>query len=180
MQNIYAGKEHANDLYVIGYKIDSSGINYPTAARIGADLKEIAYWSFETDLQDIFVYKDTIYINDTQGSVFFLKNNQWESGTIKLKPTSMVISSTDDLVACYPSSAFKETVVIGECYAVKKGWQITVNWRELRPAICRGFLSVFERNHNETVMKKISTNDGKVLAIKPVRYIPGHSCDVVF
>jgi len=180
MQNVYAGYEFNNELYVIGYKIDKEGINYPAAARISSNLKNAKSWLFESDLQDIFVVNNKIHISDAEGAVFLLDDLIWKLSKIKLKPDSKVIVSNKDVIACYPSSPFKISNKIGACYSVNQDWSITVNWRKVTPRACLKYLYVYEKNNAKGVAKKIRLTDGEILASKFLNSIPKDLCKVNF
>lgn len=180
MKNIYDAQEYHNNLFLIGYKIDKSGINYPTVTRVSSNLKKTDYWSFDCDLNDLFVYRDKIYIADSNGAVYSLKKSNWIKSPLKLNPNSSVIFSNGDIVACYPSPFFKEDKGIGACYSIEKKWKVTVNWQDLTPAICHGFLYVYENNYDGGVVKKINLDTGKVQNAKRMTDKPDRMCDISF
>jgi hypothetical protein len=178
--SVFEGQEYRKSLFLLGYKIDKSGINYPTAARISSKLKETDYWSFDYFLNDIFVYQDKIYIAADNGVVYTLKNSNWVKSSLKLNPNSYVVLSDDDIVACYPSSLLKADQSIGACYSTKKKWNVTVNWWDQTPTICHGSLYVYEDNNDGKIVKKINLDTGKVQNSKRVSKMPDHICEIAF
>ncbi|WP_156830491.1 hypothetical protein [Methylobacter marinus] len=48
LQNTYDGWEYQNKTYIVGFKINSDGINTPQIVEVSEDLKEMQYWTFDS------------------------------------------------------------------------------------------------------------------------------------
>ena len=174
----YLGKMHDKALYVAGFEIDKAGVNHPMLARISVDLKDVKYWNIDTIAKDFFIYKADLHVNDVNGNVYILVNSNMEKAKFTLKPNSTIIAANNDIVACFPSSMFKSVKDIGACYSDQKNWSVTVNWLDVTPKVCNNTLVAYEKNYDNSLIKKIDLNNGKLIDSIPVKAAPKNLCDL--
>ena len=91
MQNVSDGLAFGSGFFVIGYKLDKAGVNYTTVARVSLHMSNSVYWNFKNALQDIFVYKATLFLLDASGTVYSYNKSKWVLSSLKLKPNSNII-----------------------------------------------------------------------------------------
>ena len=174
----YLGKMHDKALFVAGFEIDKERVNHPMLARISANIKDITYWNLDTIAKDFFIYKAVLYVSDANGGVYSLANANIAKANFTLKSNSTIIAANDDVVACYPSSMLKAVKDIGACYSVQKNWSVTVNWLDVTPKVCNNTLVAYEKNYDNSLIKKIDLNNGKLIDSFPVKAAPKNLCDL--
>ncbi len=184
LENIYSGLAVRGGLLVIGFDIDADRINHPAVAWVSDDLEDIKHWNFENILESIFQYRDNVYLSDTNGIVYLWGNSGWSVADIKLEPSSKVIDSRDDIIACYPSSPFKDPAKMGGCFSVEQKWQISTHWldltSEIPPKVCDQYLYIFERAGKNKIKKirKIDITNGNEMNTWTVDNEPEDLCSV--
>lgn len=167
-------------LFITGYQIDSSGINYPSVVWFNDEYSQSFYGRFENDVQDIFEYNSYIYLLDSSGVVFKFSGQEWELSDIKLQQSSYVIYSKDDIIACQPTSLFKSSKDRGKCYSVMKRWSVDINWTDITPKICGNELKAIGRIQKNKTAWKVDIETGKSLIRKDISSDISEPCKVVF
>ncbi len=167
-------------LFITGYQIDSSGINYPSVVWFNDKYSRSFYKRFEYDIQDIFEYNNQIYLLDSTGAVFKFLGQAWKLSGIKLQQNSYVIYSEDDIIACQPASLFKNSKERGKCYSVNKEWSVEINWTDIMPKMCGDELKAIGRLQKNKAAWKVDIETGKSLIRKDISSDISDPCKVIF
>lgn len=169
IQNAYDGIDYNENTYIAGFKIGKDGTNTPTIAKVANDLKNIQYWSFETIINDIFIYQNKLHIVDTGGVVTALANDTWQKSSLNFPKRSEVVYSNkkDHLIICHAASRQKAGSHSGSgCYAIsptqKQNWKMNFTWFDQTPRVCNGTLHTFEAMRKGGVFRAVDLNTGKV------------------
>jgi hypothetical protein len=180
LQNVYDGLEYRNKTYIVGFKINSDGINTPQIAEVSEDLKEIQYWTFDSIINDVFVYKRSIYANNIAGKVFELTGDSWKEANLSFPENSQVVFSDgmEQLVVCHSASLPMTASHKGGCYSISPNWRYDFTWFDLAPKVCGNKLYIYENKVSGGVFRVLSLESGQVLYSKLLSTPPGNICDV--
>jgi hypothetical protein len=176
MQNVYSGFEYGEGIFIIGFKISDNKENKPTVVWVSGNNSSPQYWSFNSILKQIFIFKEKIHLLDMNGTIYSLSKNNWNKIPIKLTPKSKVVDVSNGILACYPSSPFKASNNIGACYMASGKWSIDVNWREVEPKICGEHLVVLDEKDNKKYFKKYNKITGDLVFKKEITKPPEDLC----
>ena len=180
LHNLYDGLAFDNKLYVIGFFINSDGINILRIAEVSEELGTVDYWTFEHIISDIFAYHNSIHINDTDGQVFKLSGAAWQKSDLIFPANSQVVFSDNDdkLVVCHPSSLPMTGHHRGGCFSINPNWHFDFTWFVVTPKVCDGRLFIYENKMNGGVVRVLSLETGEVLHSKPLTIAPDDLCGV--
>lgn len=181
MQNVYDGVEYKGKTYVIGFKIDKDGVNTPYIAEVSADLLGIRYWPFNSIINDIFIYKNSVYINDTAGKVFAFNGGSWQPSDLAFPENAKVVygDGLSRLVICYntqPAKAADHNT--SGCYSVSPHWKYDFSWFTVEPKVCNNALFTVENKVKGGVFRSLSLATGEVLSVKSLNTLPNNICDI--
>jgi hypothetical protein len=178
IQGIYDGLSYAGNNYLVGFKIDKEGNNYPHIVQMRDDLSSVKYWPFDNIPNDIFVYHEKVHVTTTDGNVYSLQDEKWELIDKKFPRESQVVysDSKKDLVVCYPAAMEKTGDHNSGCISTNNKWQLDFVWFTIVPKTCDGKLHIVEENGNSKLFKQIDLATGKTLKSKPVKNVPEDIC----
>lgn len=180
LQNVYDGLEYQNKTYIVGFKINGDGINTPQIVEVSEDLKEIQYWTFDSIINDVFVYKRSIYANNIAGRVFELAGGSWKEANLSFPENSQVVFSDgmEQLVVCHSASLPMTASHKGGCYSISPNWRYDFTWFDLAPKVCGGKLNIYENKVSGGVFRVLSLESGQILYSKLLSTPPENICDV--
>ncbi len=181
LDNTYSGLPTEEGLFLAGYKIDSQGINHPTAALVKQDLSDVTYWPQTEDIKQFFQYQQNVYLLSNTGQARLYQNNGWsEEQKIQLKENSIVIDSTHHITACTPAPLMKTAKSRGTCYSPDKGWDIDVSWSSVKPALCGKYITVIEDRAHKIKAHQIDTISGDIVRSIEIKTAVDDVCTVMF
>ncbi|AZZ91984.1 hypothetical protein EUZ85_15085 [Hahella sp. KA22] len=180
LQNAYSAFETPNGIYLAGFKIDKDSVNYPYIVFVGSSLKEKRSWPLTAMVEQFFEYESDLYIVDSEGSAFQLDGNDWKLTDLTFKPDSIIVSTSQDIIACNPTPMAKVANGTGSCYSVFKKWSVNANWRNTPPKVCNGVLIIQERKAGALRYLAIDTASGKLLKSLSTKEVVSDLCLVGF
>lgn len=181
LDNIYSGLTTQEGLFLAGYQIDSQGINHPTAALVEPDLSDVTYWHLSEDIKQFFQFKQGIYLLSVTGEVHQYQSKGWsEDQKIRLKQNSIVVDTTHQITACTPAPLMKTSKFRGSCYSPAKGWDISVSWSSVKPALCGKYLTVVEDRLYSVKAHQIDTTSGEIIHSVDIKNAVDDACKVAF
>ncbi len=166
LQSIYEALAVNDGIFLAGYKIDKVGVNYPYIAFVDQKLEEPRYWAQSADPKQFFEFDHRVHLLDVEGTLFFFEKEEWRQAAFSLKPDSIVVHSSNFLVACRPAPLMMTDTELGCCYSPQKQWQVEVNWRSIKPAVCDGVLTVVEERGPKRIAHRIDLKSGKIVKSK--------------
>ena len=180
LQSVYDGLEHENRTYVIGFLIDKDSINIPQVAEVSSDFSTVRYWTFENILSYAFIHRNSVHINDVDGTVFKLSGDAWLETNLSFPENSRVIFSDglERLVACHPSSPLMTGKHRGGCFSVAPDWRYDFTWFVVTPKVCDGKLFIYENKMNGGVVRVLSLETGEALHSMALTKAPNDLCGV--
>jgi len=184
IQSAYRGIEYDNKLYVAGFAVDKEGINTPKVAEVSKNLSGIRYWTFENSIKDLFIYKNSMYTNDSNGGVFRLNSGNWEKSELSFPENTRIIftDKAEKLIACHPAPMQKEAPNRdGGCFSLNPAWHSHFVWFVDTPKLCSNFLYVYENKTPKSgLIKALSLETGQVVHEKLVAKPPKDLCSEKF
>lgn len=180
IQSAYDGVTHLDRTYILGFKINKEGINFPTLVVVSSNLAVVKYWAFENILSGVFIYKNKIHVNDMRGDVFILENEKWQKSDFVLPSRGKVIFSdkNNQIIVCTPASLLKEGSSDSGCYSINGNWKYSFFWQHTVPKVCGNSLFVFEEFKKGGVLKELSLANGEVLRAKKYEKAPQDICNL--
>ncbi len=166
LQNVYEALAVNDGIFLAGYKIDKAGANYPCIAFVDKKLDEPHYWPQSIDPKQFFEFDHRVHLLNVEGKVFVFAKEAWQPAAFSLKPNSMVVHSSEFLVACRPAPLMMTDNELGCCYSPQKQWQVEVNWRSVKPAVCDGMLTVVDERGPKRLAHQIDMKSGKIVKSK--------------
>ena len=180
LQNAYTAFETKAGLYLGGFRIDQDGANHPQVVFVSADLDTQKSWLMESSVNQFFEFRNSIYVLTASGLALKAHGADWDPADFAFKPDSIVVWSTEDIVACNPAHLLMAAQGRGGCYSLFKGWQLDANWRGVEPKVCNGRLVVLERIQGALRARQIDLATGTVLATQSVGESLTDLCSVRF
>lgn len=166
-------------IYLGGYQIDSASVNHPHIVFVPADLANEHYWPRENSIQEFFLWKGRVNVLESSGKAFERHEDDWKPSNLQFKPRSVVVA-TETLIACNPSPLQMTSTERGSCYSPTAGWNVELNWRRIRPAICGGHLNAIEVRRGVLWARQLRLTDGVELALSKLEKLPADACSVQF
>lgn len=167
LQNVYSALIVPGGVFLAGYKIDKQGVNYPYTVYVDEVSKGVKLWQQNKDVKDFFLYQEKAHFVDVEGGVQVYSDKAWHKAGFNLKPGSVVVLSEDFIVACKPAPMMKVAMIeSGFCYSPQKKWEVKLSWRQVRPSICNGILTVVEDSKPKIVAHQIDIQSGNTLKSK--------------
>jgi hypothetical protein len=178
IQGVYDNLSYAGQNYVVGFKIDKEGTNYPHIVQVRDDLSAVKYWPFELIPNDIFVYQEKVHAITTDGQVYTLQDEKWSPIDKKFPRESQIVYSNykNDLVVCYPAAMEKTGDHISGCISTSNNWKLDIIWFTIVPKVCNAKLHIVEENNNSKLFKQIDLATGKTLKSGAVKNLPEDIC----
>lgn len=162
LQNTYTGYVSSNGIFLGGYKIDKSGVNYPHAVFVSNDLSSNIAWERNTEVQHFFSYNNETHLLDNVGNVELFENQAWKETSINLQPNSIIVESSDFIVACKPTPLMKIDTKRGTCYSQENSWEININWRKIKPKMCGAYLIAVDSSGHKIIAHQINIKTGEI------------------
>lgn len=162
--------------YYAGFIIDSEGLNQPAVVRKSKGGHKQKVWKFNAIIADLFLFNSQISVALDSGEVYSLKNDQWRRSTLMLAGSPRIVFSDgkQHLIACSPSSLFKEGAREGGCESYNPNWKLSFSWHDVRPKVCGELLYAvtWEKKQNQRIA--INLESGEV--VKHELYANGDVC----
>lgn len=163
---ISALKAYPEGVFLLGYQIDAGGNNIPTAVLLDERLEEQGYWTFEAPINEVFRFRNEIYLFDYRGEVYRFADHQWSIvKEWQFGPWSVTYPLDDDVIVCHPAPLTKleSGTRSGGCRSLAHGWATELYWTEPKPKICGEELRVLVWLNEERVLQTLDLRDGRVV-----------------
>lgn len=165
LDNAYLSFSTKDAIYYAGFTLEKNGTNQPTLVEVNkADDKKHA-WKFDDIIADVFVFNSRISVALDSGVVYSLNTGKWEQSSLELAEGPRIVFSDgkQHLIACTPSSLFKEDTRLGGCESHNPNWKISFSWHDVRPKVCGNLLHAvtWEQKQNQRLV--INLESGAVI-----------------
>jgi hypothetical protein len=128
--------------YFAGFSIAPDGLNTPVIVEIDVEGGGQRYWEFEEKISDLFLFNSHISVVLDSGATVSLIGGAWQRDQLVVAEHSKIIYSAgqNNLIACSPSSFFKEGARESGCQSYNPNWKISFPWREIEPKYCGKYI----------------------------------------
>jgi hypothetical protein len=175
LDSAYLTLQSGGKRYFAGFSIAPDGFNTPVIVEIDVEGGGQRYWEFEEIISDLFLFNSHISAVLDSGATFSLIGSAWQRDALVVAEHSKIIYSTgqNHVIACAPSSLFKEEDRESGCQSYNPNWKISFPWREIEPMYCGKYIQAV----TWTVPKQrlfIDSSTGKVAHQE--KYLDGTLC----
>lgn len=180
LDNAYYAFDSPQGLYLAGFKIDNNNINHPYLVFISKQLKEQTQWRQTQAVEQLFFYKEQLYLLDESGNTQIKIAKGWQEHPLTFTANSKLITSKKTLIACVPTPLPSADYTRGHCYSISKNWRVDIAWRSHHPVLCNNILLAVSDYPNRGILHHININNGKIIKsvnLQPIT--PGQNlCDL--
>jgi hypothetical protein len=163
LDNAYLSFSTKDAMYFAGFTIENNGTNQPTLVEVKKIGGMKAIWKFDDIIADVFVFKSMVSVVLDSGVVYSLNTGRWERSSLVLAERSRIVFGDGKmrLIACSPSSLFKDDTRVGGCESHNPSWTISFPWHDVRPKICGDLLYAvtWEKRQNQHIAINLESGE---------------------
>ena len=163
LDNVYLSYSAKDAMYYAGFTIEKNGTNQPTLVEVKSIGGKKTAWKFDDIIADVFVFNSMVSVVLDSGAVYSLNAGRWERGFLVLAERSRIVfgDGKNHLIACSPSSLFKDDASVGGCESHNPSWKISFSWHDVRPRVCGELLYAvtWEKKQNRHIAVNLKSGE---------------------